>query len=66
MGALIRLYLHLGIELSFIPLAEPWRNVVIEKFKDHYEQKFLNKITMKSFDELVTGSLAFDNRHNSR
>jgi len=66
MGALIRLCLHLGIELWFIPIAEPWRNGVIEKFNDHYQQKFLNKLTMSSFDELVTGSLAFENRHNSR
>ena len=66
MGALIRLCLHLGIQLWFIPIAEPWRNGVIEKFNDHYEQKFLNKIAMASFDELVTGSLAFENKHNSR
>ena len=66
MGSLIRLCLHLRIELWFIPMAEPWRNGVIEKFNDHYEQKFLNKVTMTSFDELVTGSLSFENRHNSR
>lgn len=66
MGALIRLCLHLGIQLWFIPMAEPWRNGVIEKFNDHYEQKFLNKVTMTSFDELVRDSLAFENRHNSR
>jgi putative transposase len=66
MGALIRLCLYLGIELWFIPMADPWRNGVIEKFNDHYEQKFLNKVTMTSFDELVAGSLAFENRHNTR
>jgi hypothetical protein len=66
MGALIRLCLQLGIELWFIPIAEPWRNGVIEKFNDHYEQKFLNKVAMTSFDELLVGSLAFENRHNSR
>jgi len=66
MGALIRLCLYLGIELWFIPMAEPWRNGVIEKFNDHYEQKFLNKVTMIGFDELITGSLSFENRHNSR
>lgn len=66
MGALIRLCLQLGIELWFIPIAEPWRNGVVEKFNDHYGQKFLKKITMTSFDELVAGSLAFEERHNSR
>ena len=66
MGALIRLCLQLGIELWFIPMAEPWRNGVIEKFNDHYQQKFLNKTPMTSFDELAMSSLAFEERHNSR
>jgi transposase InsO family protein len=66
MGALIRLCLYLGTELWFIPIGEPWRNGVIEKFNDHFEQKFLRKIKMTSLDELLTGSLAFENRHNSR
>lgn len=66
MGALIRLCLQLGIELWFIPLAEPWRNGVVEKFNDHYGQKFLKKITMRSFDELAAGSMAFEERHNHR
>jgi len=66
MGALIRLCLRLGIELWFIPMAEPWRNGVVEKFNDHYEQKFLNKVTMSRFDELLAGSVAFENRHNTR
>ena len=66
MGALIRLCLQLGIDLWFIPIAEPWRNGVVEKFNDHYEQKFLNKVRMTSFDELVVGSHDFENRHNSR
>ncbi len=66
MGALIRLCLQLGIELWFIPMAEPWRNGVIEKFNGHYTQKFLNKLSMTTFDELVAGSLAFEERHNSR
>jgi len=66
MGALIRLCLKLGIELWFIPMAEPWRNGVVEKFNDHYGEKFLKKVTMSSFDELAEGSLAFEIRHNSR
>jgi hypothetical protein len=66
MGALIRLCLHLGIDLWFIPVSEPWRNGVIEKFNDHYKQKFLNKVNMTSFSELIMNSLAFEERHNSR
>jgi len=66
MGSLIRLCLHNGVEPWFIPQAEPWRNGVVEWFNNHYEQKFLGKVTMASWEELNKGSLAFENRHNSR
>ncbi len=65
MGPLIRLCLHYGVNLWFIPPSEPWRNGVIEKFNDHYRQKFLGKITMTSMIELQQESLAFEHRHNS-
>jgi putative transposase len=65
MGPLIRLCLCYGINLWFIPPSEPWRNGVVEKFNDHYEQKFLNKITMSSMPQLRQESLTFEHRHNS-
>ena len=65
MGPLIRLCLHNGIEPWFIPIHEPWRNGVIEKFNDHYEQKFLNKVIMVTEEDLRTGTLTFEQRHNS-
>jgi len=66
MGPLIRLCLHNGVEPWFIPMAEPWRNGMIESFNDRYQQMFLGKVTMRSEDDLTTGSLAFEHRHNSR
>lgn len=65
MGPLIRLCLHNSVEPWFIPMHEPWRNGVVEKFNDHYEQKFLNKIIMLTQKDLKTGTLAFEDRHNS-
>ena len=65
MGPLIRLCLHNDVEPWFIPVAEPWRNGVVEKFNDHYQQRFLSKITMLSESDLITQSLAFEQRHNS-
>jgi len=65
MGALIRLCLRFGVNLWFIPPSEPWWNGVVEKFNDHYQQKFLGKITMASMTELRQESLAFEHRHNS-
>lgn len=65
MGPLIRLCLRYGINLWFIPPSEPWRNGVVEKFNDHYRQKFLDKVTMVSMPQLRQESLAFEQRHNS-
>ena len=65
MGPLIRLCLPNDIESWFIPVAEPWRNGVVEKFNDHYQQRFLSKIIMASESDLITESLAFEQRHNS-
>jgi putative transposase len=65
MGPLIRLCLRYGVDLWFIPPSEPWRNGLVEKFNDHYQQKFLDKVPMVSMPQLRQESLAFENRHNS-
>jgi hypothetical protein len=65
MGPLIRLCLHQGVEPWFIPMAEPWRNGVVEKFNDHYEQRFLQKVPMVTVPDLLSGSLAYEQKHNS-
>ena len=66
MGPLIRLCLQNNVEPWFIPMAEPWRNGMIESFNDRYEQKFLGKVDMDSMDALQASSLAFEQRHNSK
>ena len=66
MGALIRLCLLNGIEPWFIPQGEPWRNGVVEKFNDHYRQKFLRRIHIAGESELHLESLLFEEKHNRR
>ncbi len=66
MGPLIRLCLSYGIELWFIPPSEPWRNGVVEKFNDHYQQKLLKMAQMQTEAELRRESLNFENKHNNR
>jgi putative transposase len=66
MGPLIRLCLHNNIHLWFIPVKEPWRNGVVEKFNDHYEKKFLRKVVIGSESDLVQASHDFEYRHNSQ
>jgi putative transposase len=40
---------------------------MIESFNDRYQQMFLDsKVVMASEDDLKIGSLAFEQRHNSR
>jgi putative transposase len=65
MGPLIRLCLHNRVEPWFIPMAEPWRNGMIEQFNDLYQQKFLAKVIMITEEDLRAGTLAFEQRHNS-
>ena len=65
MGPLIRLCLHNGVEPWFIPVAEPWRNGMIESFNDRYQQRFLAKHVLLSTRDLEAGSLTFEQRHNS-
>lgn len=66
MGPLIRLCLHHAIDLWFIPPSEPWRNGVVEQFNHHYQQKFLDRVSMATEAELKEASLAFEYKHNSR
>jgi putative transposase len=40
-GIVLRLSLHLGVEVVFIPEGEPWRNGVVERFNDVYDKLFL-------------------------
>jgi putative transposase len=63
---LIRLCLLNGVEPWFIPLAEPWRNGVVEKFNDHYQEGFLRRVLVRSETDLGPQSLAFEEKHNTR
>lgn len=65
MGALIRLCLLNNVEPWFIPVREPWRNGVVEKFNDHFRQKFFNKVIIRTEDQLFKESLQYENRHNN-
>ena len=65
MSAFIRLCLHHDVELWFIPVKEPWRNGVVEKFNEHYRQKFLKKIQITSNEQLLSEAMNFERKHNN-
>ncbi|MCK5014765.1 MAG: integrase core domain-containing protein [Candidatus Omnitrophica bacterium] len=66
MGQVIRLCLGYGVEPVFIPVREPWRNGVVEKFNDYWDKMFYSKVTMTSQQQLREQSFGFENRHNSK
>lgn len=66
MSCLIRLCLAMGVEPWFIPLGEPWRNGIVEKFNDHYRRGFLRRVFINGADELHRESLVFETKHNTR
>jgi putative transposase len=65
MGNLIRLCLLYEVEPWFIPMAEPWRNGVVEKFNDHYRGGFLSRVPMQGEEDLRAQSLIFEQKHNT-
>jgi transposase InsO family protein len=65
MGNLIRLCLLNGVEPWFIPMGEPWRNGVVEKFNDHYRGRFLKRVAIQGEEDLLQQSLIFEQKHNT-
>jgi len=63
-GLVIRLCLHFGVQPVFIPLGEPWRNGVIEKFNDTYNRKFFRRQWFASYSMLKRQSKNFQRFHN--
>jgi len=63
-GLVIRLCLHFGVQPVFIPVKEPWRNGVIEKFNDTYNKKFFRQQWFPSYANLKRQSKNFQRFHN--
>ena len=65
MGALIRLCLLHGVEPCFIPVREPWRNGIIERFNRTWVYDFFRQTDMDSWKALTRESEAFEHRWNT-
>ena len=63
-GLVIRLCLYFGVQPVFIPIGEPWRNGVIEKFNDTYNKKFFRQQWFPSYLTLKRQSKNFQRFHN--
>lgn len=64
LGLVIKTCLHFGVTPVFIPVGEPWRNGVIERFNDTYDQKFFRRQWFKSYAHLKQQSKNFQRFHN--
>ena len=64
-GSVVRFALSQGVAPVFIPISEPWRNGMIEKFNHTYQKRFLQTQTFKSLDDLSVHEQSFIHFHNS-
>lgn len=65
-GVVVRLALALGIAPVFIPLAEPWRNGIIERFNDTYDKRFFRSHSFTGYEHLKEASGEFTAFHNAQ
>jgi len=63
-GIVIRLCLYLGIQPVFIPLKEPWRNGIIERFQDVFDKLFFRAQYFKNFARLIPQARGFEKFHD--
>lgn len=64
-GNVVRFALSQGVAPVFIPVGEPWRNGIIEKFNYTYQRRFLQSRTFSSLDDLSAQEQTFMDFHNS-
>jgi len=64
-GIVVRFALALGIAPVFIPIKEPWRNGMIEKFNHTWDKRFFRAQQFDSFDHLQRASKEFISFHNA-
>ena len=62
-GLVIRLCLYLGIQPIFIPIKEPWRNGIIEKFQDVFDKLFFRSQYFSSFSYVREQAKGFETFH---
>lgn len=65
-GSVVRFALSQGVAIVFIPVSEPWRNGMIEKFNHTYQKKFLQAYTFKNLAHLSEEEQSFMKFHNAQ
>ncbi len=63
-GSVVRLALSLNIAPVFIPISEPWRNGIIEKFNNTVDKRFIRTAIFENYEHLCKCSSSFTTFHN--
>lgn len=64
LGLVLRLTLSLGIVPVFIPIKEPWRNGIVERYNQTYERHVIKSVKCNSIEDLATASDEFAAFHS--
>lgn len=65
-GKLVRLCLTYGVTPVFIPVAEPWRNGIIEQFNNTFDKKFYRTERFHDIAHVANRYRQFEQFHNTR
>lgn len=65
-GSVVRFALSQGVAVVFIPVKEPWRNGIIEKFNHTYQKRFLQAYAFNNLEHLSAQEKSFIDFHNSQ
>lgn len=65
-GPVVRVCLARGVRLRYIPLSEPWRNGVVERFQDVFMQSFFRAERFDGFRNFARRAGAFEVFHNAQ
>jgi transposase InsO family protein len=65
-GLVIRLCLHLGIQPIFIPIREPWRNGIIERFNDDFDKRFFRSQFFKNLQHVCDQAINYEIFHDTK
>jgi hypothetical protein len=65
LGIILRLALSLQIVPIFIPVKEPWRNGIVERYNQTFERHVLKSVFCQSLEDLCVASNDFATFHNA-
>jgi len=68
LSRILKFCLHVGVEVLFVPFAEPWRQGIVEKFNDFTDKSFFQSQRFQDLSEMGDRAQRFQDHcwHNRR